>query len=96
MKTDWIEQVKTEIAKKAGIEPSRYQKLEKLVDKSRIELRLPRLIRGESESMVAFTARAIKHFNLGREFDAKIPDSVCRSRARAKWDRYRLRQMGLK
>jgi|688.fasta_scaffold181750_3 hypothetical protein len=95
-KQDWVERVKEMIAAKAGILTKETQTIEAVARCASKKLKLPRLVRGEKEDAISYTGRLIKHFDLGREFDAKVPDANARSRRRAAWERYQNGRMGLR
>lgn len=96
MKTDWIENVKKQILSKARLDNQATLTFDQVVKQAsrKLGIRCPR--REASEDMVCYTARIVKLFNLGRDFDRKIPDAQLRNRVRAKWSAFRNRQMGFR
>jgi len=96
MKRDYIEQVKTDVAKRAGISLKQHKNIEILADQASSKLGLPKIVRGEAESMVSFAGRMVKHFGLGREYDVKVPDKQAKIQRRLAWQNYQDRRMGLK
>jgi hypothetical protein len=96
MKRDYIEQVKTDVAKRAGISLKQHKNIEILADQASSKLGLPKIVRGEAESMVSFAGRMVKHFGLGREYDVKVPDKQAKIQRRMAWQNYQDRRMGLK
>ena len=96
MKNDYVQQVKEDVAKKAGISLKKHRTIESVARQACAKLGLTKINREESESRISFAGRMVKHFGLGREHDAKVPDYLTRVRRSIAWNNYKNRRMGLR
>ena len=96
MKRDWIEKIRLTIADKAEISTNKIKTLEATVTIACRKMALPTLKKNAAEDMISYAGKVIKHFGLGREYDAKIPDKAHRNRRRIAWKKYQDRKMGLR